>query len=70
MRDFGVFTAVGPEFWQLEQQTSARLRLVFCADRELLVVTCSHGDVYRQGLYDIDKSRIVAMLPDGEYRIQ
>ena len=52
---------------QLEQ-TSERLRLVFCADRKLLVVTCSHGDVYREGLYDIDKCQIVAMLPDGEHR--
>jgi hypothetical protein len=52
-RSFGTMT-------QLEQ-TSERLRRVFCADRKLLVVTCSHGDVYREGLYDIDKCQIVAM---------
>ena len=52
---------------QLEQ-TSERLRLVLCADRKLLVMTCSHGDVCREGLYDLDKCQIVAMLPDGEYR--
>jgi hypothetical protein len=40
----------------------------FAPIEKLLVVTCSHGDVYREGLYDVDKSRIVAMLPDGEYR--
>ena len=39
----------------------------FCADRKLLVMTCSHGDVYREGLYDLDKCQIVAMLPDGEH---
>jgi hypothetical protein len=54
-RSFGTMT-------RLEQQTSERLRLVFCADRKLLVVTCSHGDVYRDGLYDIDNCLIVAMF--------
>ena len=53
-RRFGTMT-------QLEQ-TSERLRLVFCVGRKPLVVTCSHGNVYREGLYDIDKCLIVAMF--------
>jgi hypothetical protein len=69
VRDFSVLPLLGRRFGTMTrlEQTSERLRLVFCAGRKLLVVTSSHGDVYREGLCEIDKCLIVAMFL-REYR--